>query len=78
MQNVNRDRVGGFNCPVCGSFIPTSMEELMTRASLACPVCNLELTIDKKSSQQAMEAMNKVMEAQKKVESASHFDGKQV
>lgn len=78
MQNVNRDKVGGFNCPVCGSFIPTSMEELITRASLICPICNLELSIDKKSSEKAMEAMNKVMEAQKNVENTSHFDGKQV
>lgn len=76
MQNMNRDKVGGFNCPVCGNFIPTSMEELLTRSSLACPVCNLELTIDKAHSQKAMVAMNKVMEAQKNVENASHFDGK--
>ena len=52
------------------------MEELLTRPSLACPVCNLELTIDKAHSQKAMVAMNKVMEAQKNVENASHFDGK--
>ena len=47
MQNMNRDKVGGFSCPVCGGFIPTSMEELVTSSSLVCPVCNLQLTIDK-------------------------------
>ena len=76
MQNMNRDKVGGFSCPVCGGFIPTSMEELVTSSSLVCPVCNLQLTIDKASSQKAMAAMNKVMDAQKNVEKASHFDGK--
>ena len=33
MQNMNRDKVGGFSCPVCGGFIPTSMEELVTSSS---------------------------------------------
>lgn len=76
IQNMNRDKVGGFNCPVCGGFIPTSMEELVTSSSLVCPFCNLQLAIDKANSQKAIEAMNKVMEAQKNVEKASHFDGK--
>lgn len=76
IQNMNRDRVGGFNCPVCGGFIPTSMEELVTSSSLVCPFCKLQLAIDKANSRKAMEAMNKVMEAQKNVEKASHFDGK--
>lgn len=76
MQNMNRDKVSGFNCPVCGNFIPTSLEELMTKSSLVCPICNLELTIDKANSQKALDAMNKVMDAQRNVEKASHFDGK--
>lgn len=76
-QKMNKDRVGGFNCPVCGNFIPTSMQELVTSARLVCPVCNLELTIDKAHSQRAMTAMSQVMDAQKNLDDASHFGTKQ-
>lgn len=46
-------------------------------ARLLCPVCNLELTIDKAHSQRAMAAMSQVMDAQKNLDDASHFGTKQ-
>lgn len=73
IQNNNKEKVGGFNCPACRNFIPTSMEELVTSTKLSCPVCKLELSIDRAHSQQAMSAMSQVLDAQKNLDDASHF-----
>ena len=67
---------GGIPCPHCNTKIPTSMQELVTASKIVCPICRLELWINKSESQKAIDAMNKVLEAQNNLEKASlivHF-----
>lgn len=64
----NGKRQAGFNCPSCGQFITTSMEELVACPQITCHHCGLVLTIDKNRSGKAMELMNNVLEAKKRVD----------
>lgn len=75
MNNSTNNGQGGIPCPHCNTRIPTSMQELVTATKIVCPICRLELWIDRKSSEKAIMAMNKVLEAQRNLEDASHFDG---
>lgn len=61
----------GLNCPQCGHFIPTTITELLSARSLRCPHCRLELTINRRESQRAMEILQKVDDAQKNLDNAS-------
>lgn len=51
------------------------MQELVTASKIVCPICRLELWINKSESQKAIDAMNKVLEAQNNLEKVSRFDG---
>lgn len=42
------NRSAGLNCPRCGCFIATTIEQIIASKSLVCPSCGLFLTIDKK------------------------------
>lgn len=75
MNNQSNIGQGGVQCPQCKTKIPTSMQELVSAAKLVCPRCALELIIDRAASQRAIEAMNKVLDAQQNLDKASHFDG---
>lgn len=75
MNNQINNAQGGIPCPVCKNTIPTSMQELVSAQKIVCPYCNLELWINKSESQKAIDAMNKVLDAQNNLEKASHFDG---
>lgn len=66
MQNNNQQ--AGFNCPVCGEFIQTSMESLVSSPQITCLHCGLVLTMDQKQSGKAIELMNNVLEAKKRVD----------
>ena len=68
MNNPTNNGQGGIPCPHCNTRIPTSMQELVTATKIVCPICRLELWIDRKSSEKAIMAMNKVLEAQKNLE----------
>ena len=72
---MNTQRIAGFNCPICGQFIPTSITELLSASYLKCPQCQLVLTIDKEGSSTAMKALSDVDNAKKEVESKSTFNG---
>ena len=61
----NDQRVPGLSCPRCGSFIPTSIQALLTSNFLDCPLCNLTLGLDCQLSLRALEALKKVELAQK-------------
>lgn len=76
MNNPMNNSQGGVPCPNCNTKIPTSMQELVSALKIVCPSCGLELNIDSKNSEKAITAMNKVLEAQKKLEDASRFDGR--
>ncbi|SDG04699.1 hypothetical protein SAMN05216518_11855 [Bacteroidales bacterium KHT7] len=66
-------RMPGMPCPRCGSYIPTSIQQILFSNSLCCPLCGLRLNIDKTKSYKALKILAKVNEAQQRVEDTSHF-----
>ena len=63
----------GLNCPQCGQFIRTTIQELLTAQRLKCPHCHLTLTINRNESKRAMEILKDVNEAQQNLNKASNF-----
>lgn len=74
MIENQQQKTPGLNCPKCGSFIPTSITELITASYIECPHCRLRLNIDKKESKRALEILNNVNKAQQNLENASKFN----
>lgn len=68
------DREPGLKCPGCGAFIRTSIEELLTVHSLRCSECKLELKLDRWASAKALDALQKVQDAQHEVQKTSKFN----
>lgn len=60
--------IPGMQCPRCGSFIPTSIQQILLSNNLYCPICGLGINIDKRKSDKALKILDKVDEAQKKYE----------
>ncbi|MBP5412269.1 MAG: hypothetical protein J6Y47_03320 [Bacteroidales bacterium] len=58
----------GMKCPKCGTFIATTISELLTASGLTCPNCRLVLTINREESKKAMEILSDVDKAQKNLE----------
>ncbi len=73
-QRKPPERQPGLRCPVCGAFIRTSIEELLSVHSLRCSECRLELKLDRWASAKALQALEKVQDARKKVENTSKFN----
>lgn len=67
------EQKAGLKCPRCGSFIETSIFQLLTTNALVCPQCKLRLNIDRMKSRQAFDALRKVQAAQDNLERKSHF-----
>lgn len=55
----------GIRCPICGTMIPISIQQLLYAAALHCPACGLTLFIDKKRVEKAQEALAKMDEAKR-------------
>lgn len=68
INNQNTERVPGISCPRCNQFIQTSIAELLADKSIRCTHCNLQLIIDHQQSQTALDALEKVDKAQRRVE----------
>lgn len=66
-------QASGFNCPSCKGFIPISVTELIKNNSVVCPICKLQLSINREASQSAIAALEKVQTAQENVDKASIF-----
>ena len=73
-QSVETGREPGLSCPCCGAFIRTSIRELLTKSSLFCPCCLLELRLDREASEEALHILQKVNEAQERVEKGGKFN----
>lgn len=73
MDDSSRAQQVGMKCPQCGTFIPTTIFQLLTTPALVCPSCHLRLTIDRMKSRAAFDALRKVQVAQDRLERASHF-----
>lgn len=79
MSNVEehvREQKAGVKCPQCGTFIETSIFELLTSSTLLCPSCHLRLSIDRMKSKPAFDALRKVQQAQQNLEEKSKYDPK--
>lgn len=63
----------GLKCRQCGTFIETSIFQLLTTNALVCPSCHLRLKIDRMKSKPAFDALRKVQWAQKNLEEKSKF-----
>lgn len=74
MEEQSREQKTGLKCPRCGTFIETSIFQLLTEQGLTCPACHLRLNIDHMKSQPAMDALRKVQQAKKHLEEKSKFD----
>jgi len=70
-----RGQKTGMNCPQCGTFIETSVFELLTSSALLCPSCRLRLSIDRTKSKPAFDALRKIQNAQQNLEQKSKFNG---
>ena len=44
-QAVSQERETGIPCPVCGKFIPLSIQTLLTSPDVVCPHCHTKLVI---------------------------------
>jgi len=62
-------RTRGIPCPICGQLIPISIQQLLSGGNLRCPICGLNLSVDKNKSDKALKMLAKVDEAQRRVES---------
>ncbi|WP_297672574.1 hypothetical protein [uncultured Akkermansia sp.] len=64
-------RTPGLHCPKCGVYFPTTIPDLLS-GSIRCPHCGLALSIDRKASDHAMQALEKFQNAlDKQLSSAS-------
>lgn len=70
---MEQKKVNGMECPVCVGFIPVDIEQLLYDGVIACPNCGLRLTVNRQQSQAAMNALKKVDDAVKRVDSTSKF-----
>ena len=59
------NRVSGVPCPICGKFIPISMQQMIHDSAATCPSCGLRLEIDNKKAQKAEEMIKKFKELMK-------------
>jgi len=72
-MNNRQQQPSGLKCPVCGGFIPISMQQLLTEERFTCPQCSLEIRLNKTDSRQALNALQKVKDAEDSVKKASVF-----
>jgi hypothetical protein len=69
-------RPSGFSCPVCDGFIPVSIGQLLAVEKFVCPHCRLVIRLNRANSRLALDALEKVREAESAVKKASVFNGK--
>ena len=69
-----QNRPPGIPCPKCSFFIEMSLQSLLYNRGFKCPVCHLELTMDRASSQPALELIQKLNVAMENVERAKKFE----
>lgn len=73
MSDHAKEQKTGLSCPQCGTFIETSIFQLLTTNALVCPSCGLRLRIDRMKSRKAFDVLRKVQDAQKNLEKKSRF-----
>lgn len=74
IEEHSRQQKTGIKCPQCGTFIETTIFQLITAQALKCPACHLELNIDRMKSKPAFDALRKVQQAQQNLDKKSNFN----
>ena len=74
LEQHAQQQKAGLKCPQCGTFIETTIFQLLTASALQCPECHLRLSIDRMKSHTAFDALRKVQLAQDNLEKKSKFD----
>ncbi len=64
----------GLPCPQCRFLIEMSIERLLYQSEFKCPACFLTLTMDRMSSQPALELLQKLQVAAENVQKHKKFD----
>jgi transcription elongation factor Elf1 len=72
-NNQSQQRPSGFNCPVCQGFIPVSIQLILSTERFVCPQCFLEIKLNRGESKKALDALEKVKDAEDGVKKASVF-----
>lgn len=65
MSDHAKEQKTGLSCPQCGTFIETSIFQLLTTNALVCPSCGLRLRIDRMKSRKAFDVLRKVQDAKR-------------
>lgn len=73
-HHVKQEEKPGLKCPQCGTFIETSIIQLLAGIPLRCCNCNLTLIMDRMKSSKALNALQKIQNAKVKVDQASKFN----
>lgn len=68
-----QQKPSGMNCPICGGFIPISIQQILDAGQVVCPHCSLVLNINKSQSRAAIDALKKVNDAAGEVRSKEKF-----
>lgn len=58
----------GVPCPECSFVIPTTMEMLLSGAPIVCPMCGLNLHVDREKSAESLKLVSQLYEATQQVE----------
>ncbi|WP_258098250.1 hypothetical protein [Marinoscillum pacificum] len=65
----------GFKCPKCETHIETSLQDLLYQASITCPKCLTNFSMDREESSKAIELMQKLKVALENIDTAKKFKG---
>ena len=58
----------GVPCPECSFVIPTTMEMLLSGDPIVCPMCGLNLHVDREKSADSLKLVRNLYEATQQVE----------
>lgn len=73
-KKSSEEHTPGIPCPKCGFFIEMSIRSLLYQPSFQCPQCLLTLTMDRSSSTNALDLLQKVNKEMENLEKYKHFD----
>lgn len=61
----------GIDCPQCRYFIEIAIPDILTRTSIQCKKCGLQLTLHRARSQQSLDALLEIERALEQLDSAN-------
>lgn len=75
MNTLPTGRKTGIPCPDCGTLIPVTIADLLgSSGNFICSCCGRMLTLMRRESAQALGELQKVQEAQQRLDRQSHVN----